>query len=70
MDISKLIAELHEERERLHEAIINLEKLTQAGTPRRGRPPAWRAAANVTAHRNRNSRNGSLVGTALSAAQS
>lgn len=59
MDISKVIAELREERERLNEAIISLEKLSLAGAPRRGRPPAWRRVASGAAPRNRNGQNGS-----------
>jgi hypothetical protein len=59
MDISKLVAELREERARLDEAINILVKLPQSGTPRRGRPPAWSRAAAVTP-RSRNGQNGSL----------
>jgi hypothetical protein len=59
MDISKVITELREERERLEEAIVTLEKLALARAPRRGRPPAWSRVANATAPRNRNGQNGS-----------
>ena len=69
MDISKVIAELREERGRLNEAIVSLEKLSLTGTPRRGRPPAWSRVASVTAPRNRNGQNGSMNGVALSPPQ-
>jgi hypothetical protein len=64
MDISKMIAELRGERERLIEAIISLEKLSQMGTPRRGRPPEWSRLASAPAPRNRNGQNGSMSGAA------
>lgn len=41
MDILKIIAELREERARIDEAILTLEKLALQQMPRRGRPPAW-----------------------------
>jgi hypothetical protein len=66
MDISKMIADLREERERLDEAIVSLEKLSPTGTPRRGRPPAWSRLASVTAPRGGNGQNGSLNAAALS----
>ena len=69
MDISKMIADLQEERSRLDEAIVSLEKLSQTGTPRRGLPPAWSRAASVTAPRNRDGRNGSMNGAGLSSPQ-
>jgi hypothetical protein len=65
MDILKMIAELREERERLDEAIVVLEKLSKTGPPRRGRPPAWSRAAGATAPRS--DQNGSLNMAALSA---
>jgi hypothetical protein len=60
MDISKVISDLNRKRECLHEAIISLEKLSQMGAPRRGRPPAWARLAGVQAPRSRNGKNGSL----------
>ncbi len=45
MDVTKIIAELRKEREHLDEAIISLERLARGGGARRGRPPAWLAAA-------------------------
>jgi hypothetical protein len=41
MDIQKMIRELEDERDRLDEAILALERLA-ATTRARGRPPRWR----------------------------
>ena len=41
MDLSKIIAELRTERDRLDQAIVALERLSRKNNPRRGRPPAW-----------------------------
>jgi len=41
MDVTKILAELREERQQIEEAIISLEKLARARGPRRGRPPSW-----------------------------
>jgi len=43
MDISKMLAELRQEREAIEEAIITLERLARGRGKRRGRPPAWLA---------------------------
>ena len=45
MDVTKIITELRKEREQIEEAIISLERLARGGGARRGRPPAWLAAA-------------------------
>ena len=45
MDIQKILAELHAERETLDEAIRAMEILALGGGKRRGRPPAWMAKA-------------------------
>jgi hypothetical protein len=45
MDVTKIIAELRQEREQIEEAIISLERLAQGRGRRRGRPPAWLAVA-------------------------
>ena len=45
MDVSKILAELREERRQLEEAIVSLERLAQGRGKRRGRPPAWMAQA-------------------------
>ena len=41
MDLQKMIAELEAERQRIDQAIEALERLSNSGSPRRGRPPAW-----------------------------
>jgi len=60
MDIRKVVADLREERERLDQVIVALERLSQARTPRRGRPPgAWSRATGLTAVQRGNGLNGS-----------
>jgi hypothetical protein len=44
MDINKILAELHSQREQLEQAMIVLERLAQRTGKRRGRPPRWLAA--------------------------
>jgi hypothetical protein len=41
MDVSKILAELKQEREQIEEAILSLERLARGRGRRRGRPPAW-----------------------------
>jgi hypothetical protein len=41
MEISKMIAELRQEREQIDQVISSLERLAIGGAKRRGRPPAW-----------------------------
>jgi hypothetical protein len=48
MDVTKILEELRREREQLEEAILSLERLAVGGK-RRGRPPAWIAAAQQEA---------------------
>jgi hypothetical protein len=43
MDVSKILAELREERQQIEEAIVSLERLARGRGRRRGRPPAWMA---------------------------
>jgi hypothetical protein len=45
MDILKMLAELRQERGQVEEAIIVLQRLSLGQGKRRGRPPAWMAAA-------------------------
>ena len=42
MDITKILTELRQDRERIEEAVMSLERLTQAGRRRRERSPAGR----------------------------
>jgi hypothetical protein len=44
MEVTKILAELRQEREQLEEAILSLERLARGRGRRRGRPPAWLAA--------------------------
>jgi hypothetical protein len=44
MDIAKMLAEMHHEREQLDEAIAVLARLAMGQGKRRGRPPAWMTA--------------------------
>jgi hypothetical protein len=41
MDITKMLAELRQEREAIEEAILTLERLARGRGKRRGRPPTW-----------------------------
>jgi hypothetical protein len=43
MDVTKILAELRQEREQIEEAILSLERLALTRGRRRGRPPAWMA---------------------------
>ncbi len=45
MDVTKILAELKQEREQIEEAILTLERLALGRGKRRGRPPAWMAEA-------------------------
>ncbi len=44
MDLTKMLAELRQEREQIEEAIMSLERLARGRGKRRGRPPAWMSA--------------------------
>jgi hypothetical protein len=41
MDVSRMLADLKDEREQIEEAILTLERLAQGRGKRRGRPPIW-----------------------------
>lgn len=41
MDVTKILAELKEERAQIEEAILSLERLARGRGRRRGRPPGW-----------------------------
>lgn len=47
MDVTKILAELREERRQIEEAIVSLERLAQGRGRRRGRPPAWMSQAQA-----------------------
>ena len=46
MDIVKMLAELHAERDHIDEAILVLSRLAAASPRRRGRPPKWLSDQN------------------------
>jgi hypothetical protein len=41
MDVSKILADMRQEKEQLEEAILSLERLAMGRGRRRGRPPSW-----------------------------
>ena len=45
MDITKMLADLREEREQVEQAILVLERIGRGQGKRRGRPPAWMTQA-------------------------
>jgi hypothetical protein len=47
MDVLKMLAELHQERAQIEEAIVVLERMARGQGKRRGRPPAWMTAASA-----------------------
>jgi hypothetical protein len=54
MDILKMLVALRQERGQIEEAIVVMERLAMGRGKRRGRPPAWMAAAkDVTKRRGR-----------------
>jgi hypothetical protein len=53
MDVSKILADLRQEREQIEEAILSLERLALGRGRRRGRPPAWMAVTVAAKKRGR-----------------
>jgi hypothetical protein len=53
MDVLEMLSELRQEREMLDEAIRALARMAQGQGKRRGRPPAWMAAATAVKKRGR-----------------
>jgi hypothetical protein len=47
MDITKILAELRQERELIDEAILSLQRFASGTGPRVGRPPAWMTRTSV-----------------------
>lgn len=45
MNLAKTLAELHDERRSVEEALFVLTRLAAGGGKRRGRPPKWMAEA-------------------------
>jgi hypothetical protein len=50
MDLSKMLAEFRQERDRVDEAIAVLARLAAGRGKRRGRPPAWMTALKKPSH--------------------
>jgi hypothetical protein len=53
MDVLKMLAELRDERMQIEQAILAIEHLATGRGKRRGRPPAWMAAAGAPKRRGR-----------------
>ncbi len=53
MDVSKILAELREERQQIEEAIVSLERLAHGRGRRPGRPPSWMAEVSAPKRRGR-----------------
>jgi hypothetical protein len=70
MDVSKILADLRQEREQLEEAILSLERLALGRGRRRGRPPSWMAVAKKRGRPpgSKNKTNTAAVGKMASAA--
>jgi len=47
MDVTKILADLREERQQIEEAILSLERLARGRGKRRGRPPSWMSDVTV-----------------------
>ena len=67
MDVNKILFELREERQQIEEAIISLERLARTRGRRRGRPPAWLAAATAKRGRGRPPKNPSAAAKKMAA---
>jgi hypothetical protein len=70
MDINKMLAELHEERDHVDEAILVLSRLARGGAPRRGRPPKWMTDPNSAEPKRRGRPPGSKMSAEARKAQS
>jgi len=70
MDVTKILADLRQEREQIEEAILSLERLARGRGRRRGRPPTW--MTEITAKRrgrppgSKNKTSTKAAGTAVS----
>ena len=64
MDVTKILAELRQEREQIEEAILSLERLARGRGRRRGRPPAWLAQVQEPKRRGRPPGSKNRTGTA------
>ena len=53
MDVSKILADLRDERQQIEEAILSLERLARGRGRKRGRPPAWMVETETKSRRGR-----------------
>jgi len=67
MDVTKILAELRQEREQIEEAILSLERLARGRGRRRGRPPAWMTAVTKKRGRPPGSKNKTMAATTKAA---
>jgi hypothetical protein len=70
MDITKMLAELHEERDHIDEAILVLSRLAAGAPRRRGRPPKWMTDQNSVGAKRRGRPPGSKMSAAARKAHS
>jgi hypothetical protein len=68
MDVTKILAELREEREQVEQAILTLERLARGRGRRRGRPPSWMAEITRKRGRPPGSKNKAAVSSPAKAA--
>lgn len=70
MDVNKMLAELRQEREKIEQAILTLERLALGQGRRRGRPPAWMSNLEAPKRRGRppGSKNKASTGSTKTAA--
>jgi hypothetical protein len=53
MDVTKILADLRQEREQIEQAILSLEMLARGRGRKRGRPPAWMSEMTAKAPKRR-----------------
>ena len=67
MDVTKILAELKDERQQIEEAILSLERLARGRGRRRGRPPTWMSEMAAPKRRGRPPGSKNKVATAAAA---
>jgi hypothetical protein len=70
MDINKMLAELHEERDHIDDAILVLSRLAAGAPKHRGRPPKWMSDQHPKEPKRRGRPPGSKMSAANRKAQS
>lgn len=68
MDVTRILAELKQEREQIEQAILSLEMLARGRGRKRGRPPAWMSEITAQAPKRRGRPAGSKNKTGPAAA--